>query len=110
MFPTKVRTYHKYTNVTALVLANKGLFLPITGRRSDGISTIGFRDMAYRGGAYGQYMASTGGLAQADDFFFGPTEWNFSRNSKGQGRAIRPILVSDDKTADPVFPPFANIK
>lgn len=110
MFPTKVRTYHKYTNVTALVLANKGLFLPITGRRSDGISTIGFRDMAYRAGAYGQYMASTGGLAQADDFFFGPTEWNFSRNSKGQGRAIRPILVSDDKTADPVFPPFANIK
>ena len=32
-FPTKVKQYYKYTNVTALVRANKGLFLPVTGRR-----------------------------------------------------------------------------
>lgn len=110
LFPTKARRYDKYTNVTALVRANKGLFLPVTGRRLPGSDVIGYRDMAYGAGAYGQYMSSTSALMNWD-FFFGPTEWNFSRNDKGQAKAIRPVLVEESATgSDNSFAPFANIK
>ena len=109
-FPTKAKNYDKYTNVTALVRANKGLFLPITGRRSDGAAIMGYRDMAYSLGAYGQYMSSTS-AAMNWDFFFGPTEWNFSKNSKRQAKAIRPIFIEESSTgSDNTFAPFANIK
>ena len=109
-FPTKAKRYDKYTNVTALVRANKGLFLPITGRRSESLPTMGYRDMAYGAGAYGQYMSGTA-AAMNWDFFFGPTEWNFSRNSKGQGKAIRPVFIEESSTgSDNTFAPFANIK
>lgn len=110
LFPTKARRYDKYTNVTALVRANKGLFLPVTGRRLDGAAVIGYRDMAYGAGAYGQYMSSTSALLNWD-FFFGPTEWNFSKNAKGQAKAIRPIFIEKSTTgSDNSFAPFANIK
>ena len=109
-FPTKARRYDKYTNVTALVRANKGLFLPVTGRRSDGLATMGFRDMAYGAGAYGQYMSGTAAVLSWD-FLFGPTKWEFSKNAKGQGKAIRPVLVEESTTgSDNSFAPFANIK
>lgn len=110
LFPTKARRYDKYTNVTALVRANKGLFLPVTGRRSDGVATIGYRDMSYGLGAYGQYMSSTSATLNWD-FLFGPTEWNFSKNSKGQAKAIRPVFIEESSTgSDNTFAPFANIK
>ena len=110
LFPTKARRYDKYTNVTALVRANKGLFLPVTGRRLPGSATIGYRDMAYGAGAYGQYMSSTSALL-GWDFFLGPSEWNFSKNDKGQAKAIRPVLVEESATgSDNSFAPFANIK
>ena len=110
LFPTKAKKYDKYTNVTALVRANKGLFLPITGRRSDGAAAIGYRDMAYSLGAYGQYMSSTS-AAMNWDFFFGPTEWNFAKAPKAQAKAIRPVLVEESATgSDNSFAPFANIK
>ena len=109
-FPTKARRYDKYTNVTALVRANKGLFLPITGRRTDGVATIGYRDMTYGAGAYGQYMCGASAILNWD-FFFGPTEWNFSKNAKGQAKAIRPIFIEESTTgSDNSFAPFANIK
>lgn len=110
LFPTKARRYDKYTNVTALVRANKGLFLPVTGRRLPGSATIGYRDMAYGAGAYGQYMSSTSALL-GWDFFFGPTEWNFAKAPKAQAKAIRPVLVEESATgSDNSFAPFANIK
>lgn len=110
LFPTKAKRYDKYTNVTALVRANKGLFLPVTGRRSDGFAVIGYRDMAYGAGAYGQYMSGTADILNWD-FFFGPSEWNFSKNAKGQAKAIRPVLVEESTTgSDNSFAPFANIK
>jgi len=110
LFPTKARRYDKYTNVTALVRANKGLFLPVTGRRLPGSATIGYRDMTYGAGAYGQYMSSTSALMNWD-FLFGPTEWSFSRNDKGQAKAIRPVWDESSTTGtDPVYPAFQNIK
>lgn len=110
LFPTKAKKYDKYTNVTALVRANKGLFLPVTGRRLNGSDVIGYRDMAYGAGAYGQYMSSTSALMNWD-FFFGPTEWDFAKAPKAQAKAIRPVLVEESATgSDNSFAPFANIK
>lgn len=112
-FPTRVNALYKYSNVTALVRANKGLFLPITGLRVAGIggTTIGYRDMTYTAGAYGQYMSSTAqtsGLSM--DFFFGPTEWNYSGNACGQAKAIRPVWdPSSSDTPNPVFDAFKDI-
>jgi hypothetical protein len=112
-FPTGVRKLEKYSNVTALVRANKGLFLPITGRCTVTNDVMGYRDMNYGAGAYGQYMSgfsSTGDLSR--DFFFGPSEWSYAGNGKGQAKAIRPVWDSTDPDApeDPVFESFKNIK
>lgn len=100
-FPTRVKSLYKYTNVTALVRANKGLFLPITGRRIDFSPKIGFRDMTYGAGAYAQYMTSTSKtLGLSRDFFFGPTEWNLSANGKTQAKAIRPVWISGEEDSN----------
>lgn len=100
-FPTRVNSLYKYTNVTALVRANKGLFLPITGRRMDLSPTMGYRDMTYRAGAYGQYMTSTANtVALSRDFLFGPTEWKISPNAKGQAKAIRPVWISGEEDSN----------
>ena len=110
-FPTRPNALYKYSNVTALVRANKGLFLPITGRRSDGVSPIGYRDMSFGAGAYGQYMSSTSNTSELSmDFFFGPTEWNYAGNAKGQAKAIRPVWdPSSNNTPNPVFDAFKDI-
>ena len=97
----RVKSLYKYTNVTALVRANKGLFLPITGRRTSLSPMIGFRDMDYGAGAYGQYMTSTSNtLGLSRDFFFGPTEWNLSANGKAQAKAIRPVWISGEEDSN----------
>lgn len=110
-FPTRVNALYKYNNVTALVRANKGLFLPITGRRDVDVALIGYRDMTYGAGAYGQYMSSTSGSSMLSrDAFFGPTEWNFSPNGKGQAKAIRPVWDPESSTTpNEVFPAFKDI-
>ena len=97
-FPTKVKSLYKYTNVTALVRANKGLFLPVTGRRVTSSPEIGYRDMSYGLGAYGQYMTSTcRTLGLSRDFLFGPTKWELSANGKAQAKAIRPVWISGEE-------------
>ena len=110
-FPTRVNALHKYTNVTALVRANKGLFLPITGRREAASKAIGYRDMTYLAGAYGQYMSSTStSSGLITDFFFGPTEWNLAPTGKHYASAIRPVWDETSTTKpDPVFDAFKDI-
>lgn len=110
-FPTGVRAYDKYKNVTALVRANIGLFLPISGIRILGNKHMGYRDMTWGSGAYGQYMSSKAtGLVQSQRLQVGPTKWTISEGEKAQASAIRPVLVHDDGQKDPVYPAFANIK
>lgn len=110
-FPTGVRAYDKYKNVTALVRANIGLFLPISGLRILGNKHMGFRDMTWGAGAYGQYMSSKAtGVVQSQRLQVGPTKWTISNGEKAQASAIRPVLVYDDGQKDPVYPAFANIK
>lgn len=109
-FPTGVKALHKFTNVTALVRANKGLFLPITGRRESSNKAIGYRDMTYGAGAYAQYMSSTSSTSElCREFFFGPSEWNFSPNGKGYAVAIRPVWDSSNGKPNPVFDAFKDI-
>ena len=110
-FPTGVKAYYKYSNVTALVRANKGLFLPISGLRIIDNDKMGLRDMAWGAGAYGQYMSSKShGLLGSDRFKFGPSKWDFKSELKAQASAIRPVLDSDDGQKDPVYPAFTNIR
>ena len=111
-FPTGVKAYYKYSNVTALVRANKGLFLPISGLRIIDNDKMGLRDMAWGAGAYGQYMSSKShGLLGSDRFKFGPSKWEFKSEIKAQASAIRPVLDSEDTNqSDPVYPAFSNIR
>lgn len=112
LFPTRVNALYKYSDVTSLVKANMGLFLPITGRRLDGNDAIGLRDMTWSGGAYGQYMTSKSSTTAFNwDIFFGPTEWNYTHAPKRQAKAIRPVW-DESSTADPnpVYESFKNIK
>ena len=77
------------------------LYLPITGRRVISSPTMGYRDMTYGAGAYGQYMTSTcRTLGLSRDFLFGPTEWNLSANGKGQAKAIRPVWISGEEDSN----------
>ncbi|WP_276635990.1 hypothetical protein [Prevotella pallens] len=97
----RVKSLYKYTNVTALVRTNKGLFFPVTGRRTSLSPMIGFRYMNYGAGAYAQYMTSTSNTAGLSRyFFFGPTEWNLSPNGKTQAKAIRPVWISGEEDSN----------
>jgi len=109
-FPAKrfVKSIDSYTNVTALVQANKGLFLPYTGRRLENQSVVGMRDVSDNQNAYGQYMTSDENHerngksgAYSYDFYFGAAEWNANTlGSKAQAKAIRPVWDSGDNTLD----------
>ncbi len=112
-FPTGARRLYKYNDVTALVRAQKGLFLPITGKRNVGSSVIGFRDMAYAG-AYAQYMTSYSVLSGTNRcLYFGPTvSLHYGPGVASQGIAIRPVLerVDESKEQEPEYGPFKGLE
>ena len=110
-FPTGVKAYYKYSNVTALVKANMGLFLPIAGNRALANKHMGYRDMTWGSGAFGEYQSSTSfGQQLVYMFRFGPKDFDLQGRTKGQAASIRPVLDHDDEQADPAFAPFKNIK
>lgn len=100
-FPTG-RKIWKYQDVTGLVLANEGLFLPITGRRPGGIKenryNVDFRHVAYDSGFYTQYSSSQSSAAITfKGLFFGAAfKMNVAIPSKLQGSPIRPVYVGAD--------------
>lgn len=103
-FPAKrfVKSIDSYTNVTALIQANKGLFLPYTGLRDPGSDGMKMRDLSGDGNAYGQYMTTDDSKwnDRSADFFFGAAEWNWAEHPKTQAKAIRPVWDSGDNTLD----------
>lgn len=103
-FPAKrfVKSIDSYTNVTALIQANKGLFLPYTGLRDPGSDGMKMRDLSNDGNAYGQYMTTDESQwkDRSADFFFGAAEWNWVEHPKTQAKAIRPVWDSGDNTLD----------
>lgn len=105
-FPTG-RKIWKYQDVTGLVLANKGLFLPITGRRPGGVSwnrvNVDERFVDNNSGFYGQYHSSKGmtDLTERGLFFGAAFKMDVATPSKLQGSAIRPVYAgadNDDET------------
>lgn len=119
-FPTG-RKIWKYQDVTGLVLANKGLFLPITGRRPGGVSwnrvNVDERFVDNNSGFYGQYHSSKGmtDLTERGLFFGAAFKMDVATPSKLQGSAIRPVYAGADNNDEtkPIdaakFAPFNNI-
>lgn len=107
-----VSSLDKYTNVTALVRSNKGLFLPYTGLRDPGASGVKMRDLSNNQNVYGQYMTTDQSQwkDRSFDFFFGRAEWNTAEHPKGQAKAIRPVWDSGDSQSDPVYKDFRGIR
>ena len=99
-FPAKrfVKSIDSYTNVTALIQANKGLFLPYTGLRDPSSDGMKMRDLSNDQNAYGQYMTTDESQwkDRSADFFFGAAEWNWAEHPKSQAKAIRPVWDSGD--------------
>lgn len=113
-FPTGKKLW-KYQDVTGLVLANKGLFLPITGYREDGSSTTVYRYVGQGSEFYSVYQCSqatatstTRGLkfGSQSSAKMGPTQ-------KQAASPIRPVLVDDGVQGKPLdatsFTPFNHI-
>ena len=101
-FPTGKKIW-KYQDVTGLVLANKGLFLPIGGRRPISSANVEYRYVANNSEFYGQYYTSRGtGYSLPRTFFFGSFfNVHLAPASKDQGASIRPVYVdadNDDET------------
>ena len=96
-FPTGKKIW-KYQDVTGLVLANKGLFLPIGGRRPISSANVEFRYVANNSDFYGQYYTSRGtGYSLPRTFFFGSFfKVHLDPASKDQGASIRPVYVGAD--------------
>ena len=117
-FPTG-RKLWKYEDVTGLVLANRGLFLPITGRRDDGINNknnVVFRHVAEGSNFMGFYYADRATTASTcKGLFFGSLNYGITEPQKHQACAIRPVYVNTQRTVtQPVvdaayFAPFNNI-
>ena len=115
-FPTG-RKIWKYQDVTGLVLANQGLFLPIGGRRPINSASVEFRHVAYNSGFYGQYYTSQSTTYSIPHgvFFGAAFKMNIAVPSKDQGSNIRPVYVgaeNNDQT-QPIdaakFAAFSNI-
>lgn len=117
-FPTGKKLW-KYEDVTGLVLANRGLFLPITGRRDDGINNknnVVFRHVAEGSNFMGFYYADRATAASTcKGLFFGSLNYGITEPQKHQACAIRPVYVNTQRTVtQPVvdaayFAPFNNI-
>lgn len=112
-FPTGRNSTWKYENVTGLVLANKGLFLPITGRRAARATTIQYRFLDNGSTFFSAYSSSRETAATSmTALFFGSNEWVYGAPQKQQGLPIRPVYDSGDENAPldaSKFAPFNNI-
>ena len=114
-FPTGKKLW-KYEDVTGLVLANRGLFLPVTGRREGNVSTTVYRHVAENSNFMGFYYADYAtAVSTCTGLFFGSLNYGITPPQKQQACAIRPIYVGPDITGTPPvtdaakFAPFSNI-
>ena len=117
-FPTGKKLW-KYEDVTGLVLANRGLFLPITGRRDDGITNknnVVFRHVAEGSNFMGFYYADYAtAVSTCNGLFFGSLNYGITEPQKHQACAIRPVYVGSAITGTPPvtdaanFAPFSRI-
>ena len=114
-FPTGKKLW-KYEDVSGLVLANRGLFLPITGRREGNVSTTVFRHVAEGSNFMGFYYADYATVVSTcKGLFFGSLNYGITLPQKQQACAIRPVYVNTQRTVTQLvvdaanFAPFSNI-
>ena len=114
-FPTG-RKLWKYEDVSGLVLANRGLFLPITGLRNGNVSTTVFRHVADGSNFMGYYYADYAtAVSTCKALFFGSLNYGITLPQKQQACAIRPVYVGPAITGTPPvtdaanFAPFSRI-
>ena len=114
-FPTGKKLW-KYEDVTGLVLANRGLFLPVTGRRNDNVSTTVYRHVAEGSNFMGFYCADYAtAVSTCKGLFFGSLNYGITPPQKQQACAIRPVYDGPAITGTPPvtdaakFAPFSNI-
>lgn len=114
-FPTGKKLW-KYEDVTGLVLANRGLFLPITGQRNDNVSTTVYRHVAEGSNFMGFYYADYAtAVSTCKGLFFGSLNYGITLPQKQQACAIRPVYVGSAITGTPPvtdaanFAPFSRI-
>lgn len=114
-FPTGKKLW-KYQDVTGLVLANQGLFLPITGHREDNTATVVYRNLGEGSEFFGLYLSSHATAATTTTGLkFGSFAYAYSLPQKQQGCPIRPIYVGPAITGTPPvtdaanFAPFSRI-
>ena len=114
-FPTGKKLW-KYQDVTGLVLANQGLFLPITGHREGNTATVVYRNLGEGSEFFGLYLSSHATAATTTTGLkFGSFAYAYSLPQKQQGCPIRPIYVGPAITGTPPvtdaasFAPFSRI-
>lgn len=98
-FPTGKGKLWKFENVTGLVLANKGLFLPITGFMYGvaNVNRVNYRYVGNNNQFSAHYWSSQSSAAStATGLAFGSDEWIYGAAQKTQATAIRPVYISGD--------------
>lgn len=114
-FPTKNFRYDYYINVTALVRAGKGLFLPFTGTVAQTEPQwIWWRCLFWGVNCYGLYMSTFNeSLGFYTGYKIGVQSFNEAGSSpKADSHAIRPVWddSSVDGGLDPTYEPFKHMK
>lgn len=114
-FPTGKKLW-KYQDVTGLVLANKGLFLPITGYREDHSATTVYRYVGQGSEFYSVYQCSWGTAATSTTRglkFGSQSSAKMGPTQRQAASPIRPVLVDDNVKGKPIdaanFTPFNHI-
>ena len=114
-FPTGKKLW-KFQDVTGLVLANKGLFLPITGYREDHSATTVYRYVGQGSEFYSVYQCSWGTAATSTTRglkFGSQSSAKMGPTQRQAASPIRPVLVDDNVQGKPVdaanFTPFNHI-
>ncbi|GAB6960652.1 hypothetical protein JCM15754A_19870 [Prevotella aurantiaca JCM 15754] len=112
-FPTG-RKLWKFQDVTGLVLANKGLFLPITGHRDDNVSIVIFRYMGKGSEFYALYLSDYAtAITTTRGLKLGSFAHVLNDPQKFEACPIRPIYIGEDVEGKPVdaanFEPFQHI-
>lgn len=113
-FPTGKKLW-KYQDVTGLVLANKGLFLPITGYREDHTANTVYRYVGQGSEFYSVYQCSQG-TATSTTYglkFGSQSSAKMGPTQRQAASPIRPVLVDDGVQGKPLdatsFTPFNHI-
>lgn len=111
-FPTGSKEVEKFKDVSNLVRANKGLFLPITGFVGAAATHYNYRVLTDLN-ASGKYMSSKSLAAGSDGWEFTTIKYEQYNVPSGQARAIRGVWVGTNqnpRATNPTHPDFRFLR